>query len=74
VQTRTIAWLDQPGAVHAVPIPRLPGAATLSASDPRAVAPACGQHTREVLRAAGITPDTLAALTGSGVIREANAS
>ena len=68
VATDAIGWLDQQGAPAPVPIPRLPGSAALSATDPRAIAPVCGQHTGVVLREHGLDEERIKELARSGAI------
>jgi crotonobetainyl-CoA:carnitine CoA-transferase CaiB-like acyl-CoA transferase len=62
--------IDQPG-VGALRLPGLPGA---SGRRPMQAAPGIGQHSTEVLAAAGLDAAEIAALLDSGVVRQAAAS
>lgn len=69
--TGAIAWLAQPGVAQAVPVPNLPGSAPAESGAPRSTAPACGQHTREVLREHGYDDGEIDALLARGVVEGA---
>jgi crotonobetainyl-CoA:carnitine CoA-transferase CaiB-like acyl-CoA transferase len=60
--------VDQPG-VGPVAIPRLPGEP--APADGLPPAPRCGEHTREVLEAAGLDPATIDGLVARGIARQA---
>ncbi|HPA89352.1 MAG TPA: CoA transferase [Quisquiliibacterium sp.] len=69
--TGAVAWLDQPGVSQAVPVPNVPGTAPAENGTPRSTSPACGQHTREVLREHGYADAEIDALVAQGVVGEA---
>lgn len=66
--TGAVAWLDQPGVPQAVPVPQVPGTLPAANGTARSTAPACGQHTREVLREHGYDDTEIAALVACGVV------
>ena len=68
VATEAIGWIEQQGAPAPVPIPRLPGSAALTGTDPRAIAPICGQHTSAVLREHGLDEERIKVLVQRGAI------
>lgn len=65
--------VEQPG-VGAVPTPLIPGVAALQPGELRALSPAVGQHTAEVLAALGYGEKDLAALEQSGVVKRGAAA
>ena len=69
--TGAVAWLEQPGVSQAVPVPNVPGTAPAANGSPRSTSPACGQHTREVLREHGYADAEIDALVAQGVVGEA---
>ena len=69
--TGAVAWLEQPGVSQAVPVPNVPGTAPAANGSPRSTSPACGQHTREVLREHGYADPEIDALVAQGVVGEA---
>jgi crotonobetainyl-CoA:carnitine CoA-transferase CaiB-like acyl-CoA transferase len=68
VESGLIAWLNQPGLTRPAPIPNLPGLPKLIDGTPRAMAPACGQHTGTVLGEHGYDTAQIADLAARGVI------
>ncbi|MCW5747327.1 MAG: CoA transferase [Alphaproteobacteria bacterium] len=66
--TGLIQWLSQPHVPQKVPVPALPGMATLADGTPAATAPVCGQHTAAILREHGYGDADITRLAASGVI------
>ncbi|MFN2612523.1 MAG: CaiB/BaiF CoA transferase family protein [Solirubrobacterales bacterium] len=69
-----VAELDQPGAERPVRLLGVPVKMSRTPGDPnRSPGPALGQHTDEVLEAAGYSEEQIAALKESGAVAEAEA-
>jgi crotonobetainyl-CoA:carnitine CoA-transferase CaiB-like acyl-CoA transferase len=63
-----IGWLKLAETSSPVPVPRIAGIAPAQAGSPRAITPALGQHTTEVLRQHGYAPGEIAALIERKVV------
>ena len=71
--TAAAPLIDQPG-VGPVPVPNIPGMAPIQNGDPRHVAPAIGEHSREILAGLGLDELAIDELARAGVIGVADDS
>jgi crotonobetainyl-CoA:carnitine CoA-transferase CaiB-like acyl-CoA transferase len=66
--TGAVSWVEHP-QIGRIPLHRVPGLPSPPSGSPATLSPAVGQHTREILAEAGLTPDAIAALEASGTVR-----
>jgi crotonobetainyl-CoA:carnitine CoA-transferase CaiB-like acyl-CoA transferase len=64
-----LAWLQQPEVPRAIPMPNLIGLPPFESGAARAIAPAPGEHTAEILREHGYSATDINQLAAAGAIR-----
>ena len=69
-----IAWVDHPAVPQKMPLTNLIGMPPFVSGKARAVAPALGQHSAEILRGNGFSDDEIADLEARKVIRQATST
>jgi len=69
--TGLISWIEHPGGGAPWATPNPTGTPRLKSGEPDAIAPALGQHTREILAGLGYAPADIQSLIDKGVVKAA---
>lgn len=72
--TGMVAWLDQPGMPHKIPMANIPGLPPFENGTRRAHAPTIGEHSVDVLKEHGFTADEIQALVDQAVVADSSPS
>ena len=66
--TGAVSWVEH-AQIGRIPLHRIPGLPSPAPGSPATRSPAVGQHTREILAEAGLSPDDIATLEATGTVR-----